>query len=136
MEKIRKAGALIFYAQKMLIVKPRGKPFYINPGGKYEIKEGREETAAECLARELEEELNVQLGKYVFYNTYEVEKAAHSNIPLSLDLFLVEHSGEIIPSGEIESVEWMSRQDFLGKKYNLAPSFNIFVEDLMRDDFL
>ena len=129
---IRKAGALILAEKKLLIVRPYGKPFFINPGGKYE--EG--ESAIDCLRRELKEELDVVLNGFKEYRTYNLEKAAHSNDSLSLELYLVSYSGEVKPSSEIEIVEWMSKEDFYAKRYNLAPSFEKFVSDLIRDDLL
>ena len=51
MDLIIKAGALCIDDKKLLIVKPESKPFWINPGGKYENNESTEN----CLRRELRE---------------------------------------------------------------------------------
>lgn len=132
MSQIHKVAALIFQNKKMMIVKPRGKPYFISPGGKYEGKE----TAGECLRRELKEELEIEMTSFRHYRTYEIEKAAHSNLPLRLELYLVELKGEPKPSAEIEEIAWLSRADFEAKKYNLAPSFSEFTEDLIGEGFL
>lgn len=132
MSQIHKAAALIFSDKKMLIVRPRNKPYFISPGGKYE---GRE-TAEECLRRELREELQVEMKSFRYYKTYEIAKAAHSNLPLRLELYLVEIEGEPKPSAEIEIIAWLSRADFEAKKYNLAPSFYEWVPDLIIEGFL
>ncbi len=132
MDKIRKAGALIISDKKMMIVRPTGKPFFLNPGGKYE--EG--ETGEACLRRELKEELMVGLKSHKFYNKYHMEIAAHTNKPLELDMFFVEIEGEPKPSSEIGHIEWMSREDFEKKKFNTAPSFEMFVNDLIKDGFM
>ena len=95
---IRKAGALIFDEKKLLIVKPEGKPFYINPGGKYE----NNEDAEACLRRELKEELDVELVSLKQFETYTFDKAAHSALPLVLELYIVEIEGELVVSSEIE----------------------------------
>jgi len=132
MNEIRKAGALIFSEQKLLIVKPQGKPFFINPGGKYEIGE----MAEDCLRRELQEELQVELKSCKHYKTYAIAQAAHSKQPLSLELYLVEIEGEPRASAEIEKIAWLSRTDFANKKFNLAPSFDIYIPDLIQAGIL
>lgn len=132
MDKIKKAGALIFKDKKFLIVKPREKPFWINPGGKY--KEG--ENAVDCLRRELKEEVGVEVVSCKYYKTYEIEKASHSDFPLSLELYIVEIKGEIKPSSEIKDMAWLSKEDFENKEYNLAPSFSKYVPDLINDGLL
>ena len=128
--RIQKAGALIFSDKKLLIVKPLGKPFWINPGGKYE----REETAEKCLERELREELQVKLVSSSHWKTYEIGKAAHSDHPLRLELYFVEIEGELHPSSEIEKIAWLSKEDFVNKIYNLAPSFSIYVPELIQEE--
>jgi len=132
MSKIRKAGALIFRNKKFLIVKPCGKPYFINPGGKYE----QNETAKDCLRRELREELNISVNSCRFYGRYEIDEAAHSKLPLSLELYIVSIKGDPSPSSEIERIEWMSKEDFEKGNYNLAPSFSQYVPDLIKDGLL
>ena len=129
---IKKAGALIFSSRGMLIVRPRSKPFFINPGGKYK----EDESPIECLTRELDEELKVKLASCNPYRTYEIGKAAHSNYPLSLELYLVEIDGEIAPSSEIEEVAWMDQTAYHQNTFNVAPSFHQFVPDLIQDGYL
>lgn len=137
MTEIRKAGALILLEKKLLVVKPYGKPFYINPGGKYERKtDGEEETAGECLERELRQELDVALTDYNQFKTYHFDQAAHSQQPLLLELYFVSFSGTIKPSSEIERCEWMSKEDFYAGKFNLAPSFTRYVPDLVKEGYL
>ncbi len=138
MEKIRKAGALIILEKRLLIVKPLNKPFFINPGGKYEINPLTKviETAEECLGRELKEELQIKLTSCKPYNTYEIAQAAHSNNSLSLELYFVAYSGELVVSREVESLEWMSREDFENKRFNFAPSFEVYIPDLIKEGLL
>ena len=132
MKAIRKAGALIFNDKKLLVVKPRKKPFFINPGGKYE--EG--ENAEQCLKRELMEELGVDLISLNPFKNYNIDKAAHSDKELLLELYTVKVRGVPKPSSEIESIEWLGRKDFEQKKFNLAPSFYKFVPELIRAGLL
>lgn len=132
MEKIKKAGALIINNKKLLIVRPKEKLYFINPGGKYEGNE----SAEDCLGRELKEELQISLASFKHYKTYDISKAAHSNYPLLLELYLVEFKGNITPSSEIEVIEWLSQEDFKNRKYNLAPSFYKYIPDLINDGLL
>jgi len=130
MNEIRKDSALIISDKKLLIVKPKGKPYFINPGGKYE--EG--ENAEACLRRELKEELQIKINSIKHFKTYKMDKAAHSSHPLILELYFIDVSGKIIPSSEIEKFEWLSREDFKAKKFDIAPSFYIYVPDLIEQD--
>jgi|SRR3989344_1043977 len=126
---IRKAAALIIKDKKLLIVKPKDKPYYINPGGKYE----QGETAEQCLKRELLEELQINFISFKYYKTYNFEKAAHADVPLVLELYFVDIVGNIAPFSEIEKVDWLSREDFETKKFNLAPSFQTYIPDLIKE---
>ena len=132
MTKLQKAGALYIKDKKLMIVKPRGKPYFINPGGKYEDGE----TARRCLDRELKEELNVELISCEHYKTYDIKKAAHSDHSLSLELYFVSFEGDPKPSAEVEKIAWLSVADFESGKFNLAPSFYVYVTDLIKDGFL
>ncbi|MCK5211719.1 NUDIX domain-containing protein [Candidatus Parcubacteria bacterium] len=132
MPHLQKAGALIIKNKKLMIVNPHGKPFFINPGGKYET----DETAEKCLRRELDEELGVKLKSCEHYKTYDITKAAHSDNPLSLELYVVTIDGAPVPSAEIATIKWMSKEDFENKKYNVAPSFYQYVPDLVKDKLL
>ena len=132
MAAIRKAGALIIEERRLLIVKPKDKPFFINPGGKYE----REETPKQCLERELQEELGISLRRFEYYGEYGLARAAHSTLPLHLELYLVWCEGVPRPASEIEQLAWMSREDYHAGTYIVAPSFDVFVPDLLRDRLL
>lgn len=129
---IKKAGALIFKDNKFLIVKPNDRPYFINPGGKYE----KGESAEDCLRRELKEELQVEVVSMKHYKNYEIDKAAHSDNKLTLELYIVEIKGEPKPSAEIGELVWLSKEDFNSKKFNLAPSFSKIVPDLIKDGLL
>ena len=132
MGEIKKAGALIFKDKKFLIVRPHDRPYFINPGGKY----GQGESSQDCLKRELKEELQVEVISTKHYKNYDIEKAAHSDNQLALELYIVEIDGEPKPSAEIGEIEWLSKADFKNKKFNLAPSFYKFVPDLIKDGLL
>lgn len=132
MGTIKKVGAFIFKDGKFLIVRPKERPYFITPGGKYE----EDENAEDCLRRELKEELQVEVVSVKHYKDYNIEKAAHSDNQLMLELYIIEINGEPKPSAEIGEIEWLSEADFKNKKFNLAPSFNKFVPDLIKDGLL
>lgn len=132
MNEIIKAGAIIIKDRKSLIVRPKGKEHFLTPGGKYE----NGETVENCLRRELKEELGVELVSFVHYKDYYFEKAQGKDVPLYLGLFYVEVAGEPTPSSEIEEMQWMSREDFENKKFNLAHSFYTHVPDLIKDNLI
>ena len=132
MTQIKKAGALIIKNNRLMIVKPHKRPFFINPGGQYEHKE----TAKDCLARELKEELGINLISYSYYKSYNIIKAAHNKYPILLELYFVDYEGEPKPLSEIKEIEWLSVDDFTSNKFNLAPSFYDYVPDLIRDSYL
>ena len=132
MEAIKKAGALILKDKNILIVRSKGKPLFITPGGKYE----NNETAEGCLIRELQEELQVQMVSFKHYKDYSFDKAAYSNYPLFIELYIVKIKGEAKPSSEIEEMQWLSKEDFNNKKFNVAPSFYTFIPDFIKDGLL
>src|SRR3989338_3373177 len=133
MASILKAGALIFKGKKLLIVRPKGKTFWINAGGKYELGE----SAEECLRRELQEELQVEVKSVSHFKTYRQEKAAEDNPhPLILELHIVEVEGQPQPSSEIEEIAWLDMKSFNSKKFKLNQSFNDVVPDLRKRGLL
>ncbi len=132
MEAIRKAAALILKNKNILVVRSKGKPLFITPGGKYE----KGETAEECLRRELQEELQVEMVSFEHYKDYSFDKGAYSNYPLFIELYIVSINGEPKPSSEIEEMQWLSKEDFNNKKFNIAPSFYTFVPDFIKDGLL
>ena len=129
MEKIRKAGALILKDKKCLIVRPKDNTYFLTPGGKYE----KDETTDDCLRRELKEELQVEVVSFTHHKDYYFENTPRKESSLSLELYMVEIVGEASPSSEIEEIQWMSKEDFENKKFNLAPSFYTVVPDLIKD---
>ncbi|HLC90151.1 MAG TPA: NUDIX domain-containing protein [Candidatus Nanoarchaeia archaeon] len=133
MRQIHKAAALIFKEKKLLIVRPKGKNYWIHPGGKYEGKE----TAEECLKRELVEELQVKLRSFSHYKTYHCQHAAEDNIrPLLLELYLVEIDGVPKPSQEIAELGWLGTQEIKQKTFNLNHNFPEQIHDLIEDKLL
>lgn len=117
---IIKVGAIILDGEgKILIVKPRGKDIWLFVGGK--IEDG--ETHEQCLHREVREELNVNIvGTPEFYSKSPVEPAANDVLGRTVQIFeyLIDIEGEPKPSHEIESVHWLSKNEFLGNEFPLG----------------
>jgi 8-oxo-dGTP pyrophosphatase MutT (NUDIX family) len=130
MDVIRKAGALIISGKKMLIVKEYGKSFFASPGGKYEENESSEE----CVRRELMEELGVAATKIKFYKTYK--STTPSGHPIIIDMHLVEIDGNPEPREEIETIEWLDKNDFKNGRFNLTKTFDMFIPDMIKDGLL
>ena len=115
---IKIAAAMIHGKKELLIVKKKGSDIYINPGGRVE----KYETDLETLRRELREELKINFFYAKFLNSYYSAKAAHDpDCELTIRMYLVKWTGKITPSSEIERADWLTKGDFLSKKYNLSP---------------
>jgi hypothetical protein len=55
---------------------------------------------------------------------------------LSLELYRVTIKGDPIPSSEIEEIQRLDIQSFENKIFNLAPSFSLYIPDLIKDNLL
>lgn len=102
MHTIKKYAAVILRAQLLLVVRKKGKGMFISPGGKPE----HNETKTQCLQRELEEELSVQLTDSQplgqFRNTSAFEEA---QVDITVDY--TQYSGTPTASSEIEEIAWI-----------------------------
>lgn len=104
---IYKVGGVVLLGKKLLVCKPKGKDFYIAPGGKVETGE----TPEEALVRELQEEVSITVQKEHLepFGTFYAPAAGDETQMLRMDVFLVESwEGHIEPGHEIEIVEWVS----------------------------
>ena len=99
------------------MLKGRGYKELWTPGGK--IKEG--ENNEECLKRELQEEIGVDVVDAKFLKRYEGESAYLPGSKLIQIVYLVEIIGNIKPDAEIEDFIWLTKEDFLKKKYLILP---------------
>ena len=115
-----KVGALIFDARKrLLIVKPKKNDFWLFVGGKIEP----EETFEECLAREIREELGVELAATpIFYGDSPIEPAAGDRLGRTVQIaaYIVTVQGTPLPSAEIEALHWLSADDYYAKMFLLG----------------
>lgn len=104
---IYKVGGILLREKELLVCKPKGKDFYIAPGGKVE----RGEMPEDALVRELQEEVSISVQKKNLapFGTFYAAAIGDTSRMLRMDVFVVGlWEGEISPGHEIESVEWVS----------------------------
>lgn len=80
------------------------------PGGRVEA----EEDDLDCLRRELEEELQVQLQSAHYFHTFEDAAALDPGMKVSMKVYFVTICGEPTPSQEITEVAY-ANSHFTGK---------------------
>jgi ADP-ribose pyrophosphatase YjhB (NUDIX family) len=126
MRLIRKAGLLLVRDGRMLLCRKRGRiGKLILPGGKFE----HNESAIECLHREIREELgDVRLDGLEPVGTYE-DVAAESGKWIRVELFSGRLEGAPQASSEIRELVWFGEED---DRSQLAPSLaNKIIPDLI-----
>lgn len=103
---IYKVGAIIIKNGHILVVKKDipGQQEYILPGGK---AEGSEEPL-ETLQRELREELDIELVDTQWFGRFQ-EVATFENVPLLMDVYIVNIKGDPSPHSEIQDCLWIDR---------------------------
>ena len=71
------------------------------------------------------------------FGTYHMDHAVYDpDKQLTLELYFVEITGEPIPSSEIEEIGWMGKKEYTEKHFPVAPSFDLFISDLIKDGHL
>lgn len=100
---IRKIGAAIVKEDQLLVVSKKKSPdYYMLPGGK--LEEG--ETDLEALARELQEELQLDLLSGTLLGNYETTSILETE-SMFLTVYLVQIKGEPNPDNEIGAFKWI-----------------------------
>ena len=112
MADIVKIALLVIEQNKILLCKKRGLSKLILPGGRIEA----EESALECLQREITEELGTGavLGSVDLVGVYEDIAAVDGDEPaktLQITLYAGKLTGELIASMEIEELIWFGMGD-------------------------
>lgn len=104
---IHKAGGVLLKDQQFLIVRPKGKDFFIAPGGKVEAGEN----VKDALIRELDEELGIEVNKSDLdeFGTFFAPAIGREDKYLQMDVFIVKKwQGQITPMSEVEEVLWVN----------------------------
>ncbi len=130
MADFNKVGALILRGDRILLCrKDRDTSKLILPGGRIELGE----SDAECLAREIREELgDVALNRLQYLGTYE-DRASLDDATVVRTLRLVLYRGELsgtpTPSSEISELVWFGPDS---NREELTPIFtNRILPDLL-----
>jgi 8-oxo-dGTP pyrophosphatase MutT (NUDIX family) len=100
------AAALLLNAQgQTLLVRKRGTTAFMQPGGKIEAHE----LPIHALARELEEELGLQIdpAQASFLGQFSAPAANEPGFVVHADIFQLTIDADVIPAAEIEEVIWV-----------------------------
>ena len=99
-----RVAAIIIQDGKLLVVRDdRAIDFGVPGGG---LKPG--ESHEQALARELKEELQLELLSHSYVHTYDCQNIV-LNVPQRTYAYIVEVAGDIVPDSEIEEWFWMDQ---------------------------
>ena len=127
MAEYEKAGMLVLREGRILLCRKKRQPsLLILPGGKFEPGE----TAIECLARELREELgDVAATGLELVGTYSDRAAGDESKTVRIELYRGDLAGTPVASSEIGELVWFGDGDDWA---TLAPSLaNQILPDLI-----
>ena len=128
--KTRIAG-MIIKDGKLLMLIGKGYSELWTPGGR--IEEG--ESDEECLRRELLEELGAELVESKFFKEYENVGFYHPEKKTIERVYVVKIKGEIKPDAEIEKIVWLTKEDFINKKFPMIPhTEQELIPDLIKEN--
>lgn len=115
------AGLLLRPDGRTLLVRKRGTQAFMQAGGKIEARE----SPAVALARELEEELGLQVdpAQARFLGQFSAPAANEPGYVVQAEVFLLEIDAEVAPAAEIEEVCWV----------DLHSDINLHLAPLTRD---
>jgi 8-oxo-dGTP pyrophosphatase MutT (NUDIX family) len=114
---IVKAALLTFRNNdtELLFVRPKGRDYFIFPGGKQDPGE----TIDKALERELEEELGCQVDEAKNLGTVRGETPDGRDI--EMHLYSAELIGEPKPQAEIVELKWLTREEALQNSAHMTP---------------
>ncbi|WP_028620315.1 NUDIX hydrolase [Pseudomonas sp. Ant30-3] len=110
-QTIHIAAALLMGSDgRTLLVRKRNTAFFMQPGGKIEPGE----LAVQALARELDEELGIQIdtAQAKFLGAFSAPAANEPGFEVRCELFRVNVSAPVQAAAEIESAIWVDRDNY------------------------
>lgn len=118
-KKIHVSAAVITDSDgRMLLVRKRNTPFFMQPGGKPDAGE----TPEQALIRELNEELQLEITPEQLHSLGQFTDIAanEANHTVIADMFRIKTiNSDIVPAAEIEEILWLSPED--SALHELAP---------------
>lgn len=107
MKIIDKLAWLEIKEMKILVARSKGKETFYIPGGKRE----HQETDAQALIREIQEELSVDLKEDTlkYYGTFSAQAHGHTEgITVQMTCYSGQYIGTLMPAAEIEEMVWFT----------------------------
>ncbi len=130
-----KTCAVILKDKKFLVVRNEGRKIWTSPGGHVE----EDETAEQCMMRELSEELGFLPERMEPYGELEVPSPIEPDVVMRLTFFLIKTDSDKefqIIDPEIEELMWVDSK-YDGSKGKLIPDLSGWLMDkLVRDDLV
>ncbi|MFA6252133.1 MAG: NUDIX domain-containing protein [Candidatus Paceibacterota bacterium] len=128
---IDKLGLIYIKDKKLLSVRSKNKDAYYVPGGKRK----NNETDIQALAREIKEEISVDIipESLKFINKFEAQAhGKEQDITVIITAYFGEFIGEIEPDSEIEEIKWLSYEDIK----NATPTMKLILNYLKERDLI
>ena len=126
------AAVLIGPDGRTLLVRKRGTQSFMQPGGKIEASE----QPIHALARELEEELGLQIDplRASYLGHFTAPAANEPGFEVQAQMFVLHIDQDVIPAAEIEEVQWIDPKGDGGLV--LAPLTRDVILPFYRDSLL
>lgn len=116
---VTKAALLLFRnnagRKELFFCKPKGKPYFVFPGGKQEDGESIDQ----ALQRDLQEELGTKVLQVEKLGI--VEGHTPDGRAMQMHLYTGELSGDPRPQAEIEGIAWIGREGILRQADAMTP---------------
>ena len=131
MNVIDKVAFLYLRDGKILSTRSKGKDKYYIPGGKREANE----TDIETLAREVKEELSVDIieSSARFYGVFEAQAHGKAEgVIVRMTCYTADFTGELKADSEIDEIIWLTTDDI----ESVSPVDKLIFADLHRKELL
>lgn len=128
---IDKVAWLLIRDRRVLGARSHGKDAFFFPGGKRDPGE----SDAECLARELHEEVSVALRPDTITLLGKYHAQAHGKpegVMVYMTCYAGEFDGELAPAAEIAELAWLTSAD----KERTSEVAKLIFDDLVRRDLI